>query len=292
MDYRSRSIRNSEEQKGGGRAIAFIVVSVAMILFIVFTTVGKSCASGLWGAIFGKSKDEENQEIIDNLSEQEANLSTPDLYSGQVTVPARNFYLLQMGQYSDSETAATQAYTIQTMGAGGYVYYDGMLYRVMAAAYPDENSLSKVQDQVRSAGYSNSAYILSTDALTITVEGEEDRVEEVSEVIAVAMELPNKLYDCYISYDKGELDNASLQDEVRTLYRELTGAYGQIMTETSESVKYIAQFLSDNMSLLSTFLELDATIDQTVLSSEIKRLHLQTIVRFSDFIDGIDTESE
>lgn len=298
MDYRSRSGRLSSEQKSGsGRTIVFLIVSFAMIAFIVFTTVGKSCASGVVEAIFGNNKEEENEKITDALSNQEENLPSPSPKQQVSTVnaqlPAKTFYILQMGQYTDNAAAIVQANTIKSMGAGGYVYSDGELYRVFAAAYPDEDSLKKVQDQVRSAGYDNSAYVLSVDELIVKISGEEETAEAVAKALNLNLDLIEAIYDCSISFDKSEISFSDVMAQMQEWHLELYNSASELQAdEDNAQMTYVINYMKDTQNSLSTFLLIDDTISTVELSAEIKKLHIQTIVRYMDFVEEAESVGE
>ena len=88
-------------------------------------------------------------------------------------LPETSWYLLQMGAYADPEEAHAKALAIQSMGAAGYIYEDEQGFsRVFAAAYPDQESLLLVQQQVRQSGFENTAYSIHPDGVQVTLSGQ------------------------------------------------------------------------------------------------------------------------
>lgn len=296
MDYKSRRTRTDSEHKSPVGMIIFVLISIAMILFIVLTAKGKSCESSIFATIFGNDKELENKKIVDAISQQESAMPsmTPSVTASadSLRLDSQSFFILQMGQYADELTANAQAKTIQAMGAGGFVHNDGKIFRVFAAAYSDQTSLQKVQEQIRTAGFEGTAYIMTSDTLTVNAQGDQTQLASMKRVLDLLFVLPSKLSDLSLEYDKGNLSLQECIDKAEVWEEELSKEYSIISSNNTDNVKYICSYVRDNIELLSTFSSINDNIDVNEASSTIKRLQLETIISFVRFVNEAEVDNE
>lgn len=296
MDYISRSTRNKKETKNIGRGVFVVVASLTMILFVVLSIANKGCSCGLLSSIFGNDKQKENERISEAISQQEDNLvsaspSATPFKSGsdQLKLEQRVYYILQMGQYTDPKQANEQSVLIRPMGAAGYVYADDSVKRVFAAIYTEEKDLQKVLEQVRTDGYEASAFLLTSDELVIDVVGETAQNANIIDAISMSVEIQDQLAEIALNFDKGELSATQCKNRISGLHERLNTALDKITLNSTDNIKKITEYLSDQCEILSTFRTIDDTINEGEISSAVKQLQIRTIIRYIDFIRNIDT---
>lgn len=296
MDYISRSTRNKKETKNIGRGVFVVVASLTMILFVVLSIANKGCSCGLLSSIFGNDKQKENERISEAISQQEDNLasaspSATPFKSGsdQLKLEQRVYYILQMGQYTDPKQANEQSVLIRPMGAAGYVYADDSVKRVFAAIYTEEKDFQKVLEQVRTDGYEASAFLLTSDELVIDVVGDTAQNANIIDAISMSVEIQDQLAEIALNFDKGELSATQCKNRISGLHERLNTALDKITLNSTDNIKKITEYLSDQCEILSTFRTIDDTISEGEISSAVKQLQIRTIIRYIDFIRNIDT---
>lgn len=173
MEYR-RKRRASSRRKASGRAAARrsgstssdagrAIVSLLMVGAIVYLV--SASAAGTWiaenvmapmiSAFSGKTNgDSDGSQSVSGTPTPDGSLSTAvDLSAGassgatvsaQVSLPALDCFMLQMGVYTSKSNAEAQAEALQAQGAGGYILEDAstgeIRYRVMASGYDSAES--------------------------------------------------------------------------------------------------------------------------------------------------------
>lgn len=212
MEYR-RKRRASSRRKASGRAAARrsgstssdagrAIVSLLMVGAIVYLV--SASAAGTWiaenvmapmiSAFSGKTNgDSDGSQSVSGTPTPDGSLSTAvDLSAGassgatvsaQVSLPALDCFMLQMGVYTSKSNAEAQAEALQAQGAGGYILEDAstgeIRYRVMASGYDSAESAKSVKTRLIGEGIDCTVYELSTAAATFRVTASEDRIPQI-----------------------------------------------------------------------------------------------------------------
>ena len=186
-----RHIQNSRagSKRTNGIVTAIVIIlSLALIAgIIVLSPLGKILLDKVIIPITACfSEPKEDKAIVSALQQQDEKIdaATPSPKPTEkarevISIEETPFYILQMGAFTDETTARTHADDIRRLGAAGVVYAEGSVYRVFAAAYTDENSLMKVQAQVRNDGFEATPYIVEKRALKITADGDASAVSTI-----------------------------------------------------------------------------------------------------------------
>ena len=296
MEYKRRNTaKNGRANGSGGFGTAlFVVLSIILIAgIIVLSPVGEY--------LFGKPIDDliscdgkksSDKEIVSALKSQEEKAETETPFptptentTKVVSVEEIPFYILQMGAFTSKSDAQEHADEIRQFGAGGFVYTEGSVYRVFAAAYQDESSLMSVQSQVRSDGFEATPYITEKKGFKLTLRGDLKSVETVKSASALLGEIPKELCDLALSFDKGELDWGGVTEKLNGL----SNRCGELIT-TAEAIQStdiapIIELLKKYRENLSTFITEHDTIDEEILSGNLKYLQLSLIIDYILFFD-------
>lgn len=296
MEYKRRTSARNSKSKGSGRIFTAVVIILSIILIagiLVFSPAGDYLLAHVLAPVFSCSKEKkENQSIVSALEQQDqtiANLPSspkPSEKAHQViTIDETPYYILQMGAFLEQNAAETHAEEIRRLGAGGTVYADGSVYRVFAAAYTDEESLTKVQAQVRSDGFEATPYITEKKAIKLTLEGDVQAVRNIEEAVQLMNRLPNEL--CYISlsFDKGETDEAEMTAALQKLSADCKQCLEIIDTKTQNPISPICELLKKYHEKLSTFLYGHDTMNTEMLSGELKNLQLSILIDYILFFE-------
>lgn len=290
--------RHISPKRGVKRSSAWTALIVIVSLLLIACVVVLSPAGvfllneviiPVYGCITGPGED---QAIVSTLEQQDESLNraTPQPSPSQkarevVNVEETPFYILQMGAFTDETKAKEHADEIRRLGAAGVVYPEGSVYRVFAAAYPDESSLMKVQGQVRDDGFEATPYITEIRALKITLDGDAQAVASVKAAVKLMSEVPTELCAAALAYDKNELDAEKLLNRVQSLHESCSAAVRSFDPIGDASVKPIADLAEQYAEKLSTFLKEHDTIHTEMLSGDLKHLQVSIIIDYILFFD-------
>ena len=256
--------RHRKAGKGySGASVIFILLCCALTVFLLSTSyLGDKLVdqyiTPTFAKIMGKTTPEPSQLPVMAPS-QPVQAEPPAVEKIVFELPETSWYLLQMGAYADPEEAHAQALSIQSMGAGGYIYEDEQGFnRVFAAAYGDQESLLQVQQQVRSSGYENTAYSIHPDGIQVTLSGQS----------ADAQKLRSAMETIQRSLSAARLCFEGLKD---------TAPMGQM----DEYAGWI-------MDSISTFLAKSDTMNKIECGAAIKHFQIESILKYNILIKDIE----
>ena len=296
MEYKHRTTVRHGKSKSSGRLFTAVVIILSIVLIagiIVFSPAGDYLFSHVFGPLFSCSQEKkEDQNIIYALQQQDEAIaqSSPSPKATErthqvLTIEETPFYILQMGAFLEQDAAEHHSDEIRRPGAGGTVYVDGSVYRVFAAAYLDEDSLTKVQTQVRNDGFEATPYITERKALKLTLEGDAQAVQNIEEAVERMNRLPEELSALSLAFDKGETDETKMSEELQKLLLDCKLSIEKIGTEIPESVAPIYELLKKYTEKLSTFLYGHDTMNTEMLSGELKNLQLSVLIDYILFFE-------
>ena len=298
MEYRTharpRSIRIKRKNVAGTAIV--VILSIGLIaLIIALSPLGTFLQDNVFVPLFQAVKGTDRDgEIVSALSRQESNASVIPTASPTeqismesiLQVDEKPFYILQMGVFTDEVAAVEHAQEISRMGAGGFVYRDNAVFRVFAAAYLDEDSLIKVQSQVRADGFEATPYITESARVKITLSGDRTAVEEMEKGVTFLSEVPEKLSSLSLSFDKGEIKEPDVKEQILPLQSECERELQFFASVEEESIARFTETLRKYQNTISTFLnEYDSIVSDDDLSSALKHLQIEMIMDYILFFD-------
>ena len=290
-----RTVLHTHGTRSGKRSnaatIDVVLLSVVLIaVIIVLSPIGTILSDqiGNLSALFGNTGSDPDQKIVSALKNQEATPSvspsaTPSApVQNTITVTETPYYILQMGVFTEQAKADSHALQLRTMGAGGLVYPDGSVFRVFAAAYVDEESLQKVQSQVRNDGFEATPYITERNSVHITLKGDESVLNNTMQAINLLSVVPDRLSELSLQLDRDMIDGINLKTELKTLNETIDAALEPFQSINSAAVEPILNILHDYQNHISTFLQEHDTINQTN-ACDLKLLQLTCITDYIQF---------
>lgn len=296
MEYkRHRTVSKDKTRTAGATGTAILIIfSLALIAaIIVLSPAGQYLMEHVITPFFSCISKDPDTDVVSALKQQEKQTSpspsaqpTPEGKKHQVVmIEETPFYILQMGAFTDSDAANQRAAEIRRLGAGGVVFRDGKAFRIFAAAYLSEDSLVKVQSQVRSDGFEATPYITESATVKLTLEGAANSVDLVNTAADQISVIPIELSRISLSFDKNEMNQIDLMNkltEIRKLCRTSVESLGTISSDDIAPIKILLQKYDQN---ISTFLNEHDTINTDRFSGELKALQLSCIIDYILFFE-------
>lgn len=132
----------------------------------------------------------------------------------EMTLPASQWYALQMGAFEDAAAAEAFAAQFTARGAGGYVWHDGR-YRVLAAVYPLKEDAQMVRQQLETQhGIDTYLYDVELPALQIRLSGMQGQLDILEAAFIHANDLIAQMQALSVGMDRRE---ASAQEAAAQL---------------------------------------------------------------------------
>ena len=277
-----------------GRSVVFILLCCVLTVFLLSTSyLGDKLVdryiTPAFAKIMGKSLAPEPSERP-VMAQATVPPATPVIEKVVFELPETSWYLLQMGAYADPEEAHAQAQTIQSMGAGGYIFEDEQGFsRVFAAAYRDQESLLQVQQQVRNSGYENTAYSIHPDGIEVTLSGQNTDAQRMKTAMETIQSVPGNLTDFALKYDEKNMNPSQAIQFMNELSVSLSAARqcfeGFRDTTPMAQLDVYAAWIMDS---ISTFLSRSDTMNKIECGSAIKHFQIESILKYNILIKDIE----
>ena len=295
MEYKHRYNSKSGKSKSNGRLAPAIVVMLSILLIaaiLALSPAGEYLMQKVISPLFSGIKEKKDVDIVSALKQQDNKSQTalPTAVTPQpthriLTIEEIPFYILQMGSYLEKDAANNHAEQIRRFGAGGAVFADGPVFRVFAAAYDGEESLVKVQSQVRSDGFEATPYITEKKVLKLTLDGDKEAVEAIEKSVLMMNDVPNRLTEMCLSYDKGELTEEQIVEVIESICAGCAEYDALLEKIKGDSISAIRELIRKYSENLSTFLKEHDTMSSEMFSGELKQLQLSIIIDYILFFD-------
>lgn len=160
-----------------------------------------------------------------------------------ISLSARSWYALQLGAFTQENAAHQLSQEFIPRGAAGYVYAQGDVFRVYAAAYPTRAEAQSVQTRLSEQGVSTYLQPCNETAFTLRATGTKAQLDAVRDIFTYLDALSMKFYTLSSQLDKNEmpLDEAlsALASEgatCRALADVLRGAFSGDMPDDAQKV--------------------------------------------------------
>ncbi len=287
--------RHRKTGKGySGVSVIFILLCCALTVFLLSTSyLGDKLVdqyiTPTFAKIMGKATPEPSQLPV--MAPVLSSATEPPATEKIVfELPETSWYLLQMGAYADPEEAHAQALSIQSMGAGGYIYEDEQGFsRVFAAAYGDQDSLLQVQQQVRSSGYENTAYSIHPDGIEVTLTGQSADAQKVRSAMETIQSVPGTLTDFALKYDENDMTPAQAIQFMNELSVSLSAARQcfEGLKDTAP-MRQMDEYAGWIMDSISTFLAKSDTMNKIECGAAIKHFQIESILKYNILIKDIE----
>lgn len=207
--------------------------------------------------------------------------------SAKVVLSRLELYMIQMGVYSSQENTAEQTEALKKAGAAGYVYNDNGSFRVIAAAFTDEQDAESVCDRLNSEGYSSTVFTLKVNGAELLITSEGSDLKAVKEAFDSASLSLKRIADITGVTDIDDNTKADVSAGLSTLLSGIETAASGIYraSQTNDMMRYLYSYLNDVSQLIRGFIS--SEYGSAELSSELKLLSIETGVRYSELLKQI-----
>ncbi len=295
MEYKRHKANGKKKAEGPGAigTAVFVILTIALIAaIVVLSPIGKYLNERVVSPLLSCANDEiRDDRIVSALTQQESKTPEPtvkpmkDTEKTVLTINETQFYILQMGAFTDQETATRRSEELRRLGAGGTIRKEGNVFRVFAAAYLDEDSLMKVQSQVHADGFEATPYITEKYSVKLTLEGKKQDIETVKESTEMIGEIPVRLSKLCLQYDKNELSTTDILMELNGLDTNCKNMIEKIEALSNPTIKPLKVLIEKYEEYISTFSSLHDTIDTEAMSGMLKDLQLKCIIDYILFFE-------
>ena len=286
METRRRRTRRD----GGGFIRAFILLSVfCAILYLVFgmglgKKIRENFSVSLLDKMLGRSEPTPLPTVLPTacptLDPTAPPTAAPTGETVEVSLPETDIYMLQMGVYSDMESAVAPAQAMKAMGAAGYIMNDNGSYRLIAAAYSDGESAESVRKRLSDEGFGCTVVHLNCSSVDLIITASEERLAPVRSAFSLASELITQLDELAVDFDaesrtveQGLILLGELRSNAANAALGISDMAGQ-----NELLSYVSVYYADILNLMS---EASASSEgRTAFSSALKALRIKAALRY------------
>lgn len=230
MEYARRRKRRRRKSSSAGRALGALVMVGLIIYLFTASAAGKWLAEEVMAPAFSALSELPvfNSDGLDKL-EQESSTNEESLevslnggissVSENVELPAISCFALQMGVFSSEENASALSESLKERGAGGYVYDDEGMYRVLAAGYNTETEARTVKERLISEGSDCAVYDISAPAVTFSITAGKNEIQSIKESFYALYDAQTALCAACIEFDEKSVspsEGAALVSDIQS----------------------------------------------------------------------------
>ena len=156
---------------------------------------------------------------------------------GSITVDARTYWLVSMGEYNDSNSATARADEVRLAGGAGYIYGDKS-FVVAASCYASEDDARTVSSRIDGSG----VYAISCPALTVSKP--KKGKAKLKEMLALPAKIFDELYDISVKLDTLQIAESAAKYAVLKLSVACATYASQCVEIEGEAGSYLYGLLS------------------------------------------------
>lgn len=284
-NYYNRNTSKREKGSGMFGAILVVILTAGLIYMLIGTSVGTLITQNVLKSC---SNIESPSPTVPAYSDNLVSLNPETLISEEITFPGINMFSLQMGVYSDSNTASGLVSSLKALGAAGYVLETNNGYKVFASCYDTEAAAQSVCDRLRNQGYDCMITPIECDEVVIRIDVLESSIEKIKKVCEYAHTVTSNLYKEVINFDSEERS----VDYGRAIIEEIITNINTVrdgISDSSDSSGFISALNNYYIRLegfMTTFNS--STGDNRVeASGMLKHLQFDVIFSYIDFLNEI-----
>jgi len=205
----------------------------------------------------------------------------------EIRVESRSFYALQLGAFSSEQNAQTESRAVQQRAAGGYVYSDGIHYRVLAAVYNSRETAKTVKAQLMEQNSLDSGiYQIDVPAITLRVTAGEEQLAAVQTGFDRMGAVCDELLELCEQFDKEEATPEEVQERLQKLAQSCREP-AEVLSSVKEGIAAeLCRELEEKAQRLEECAGKGAS-GRTEFSSALKYAHISEVCAYSAFASGI-----
>ena len=286
--YRSFKARKTNTYTKG--FLIILGIGVFMYVFIAGAT-GKWVADNIVLPVISiVSGDEQKDTTSDTSSDSEQEGKQEEdstLVSETITVDTVSSYLLQLGAFSKSTNAESEAISARSRGAAGFILEGDGYFRVIASAYDTVEDLQSVQEQLKeSEDIETGSFLLESQELELKVSGAQSQLDALKQAFNTIKSLRETLHDLVVEFDKQNITQASCLDTLKTKANLMDDAKKAINDDAKNNT--VVASLVELMTKLSGHIEEMESQDTVAeFSAQLKYAQIYTLNAYHQFIEKL-----
>lgn len=218
--------------------------------------------------------------LVPSLSAEEMQQETR-----MITLPGASHFALQLGAFSEKESAKALAESYRSRGAAGYIFENDS-YRVLAAVYASREDARAVQKKLaENHGVDVYLYPLTRSQITLKLSGQRAQLNALSDAMDVCVQLTDTLGTLSQSLDAGSLSKEeatqALQSQQETLRALNTRLSSLFVKEEHPAVTALCALLTQTEQGLSSAA---GAANATRLGSGIKYSQLSLLCGLEQYV--------
>lgn len=209
-------------------------------------------------------------------------------FTSTLDVPSISCFALQMGVFSSKDNADKLSEEMRSKGAGGYVYSDGSVYRVLASCYHSESEARTVKERLISEGTDCAIYAMATPTVTFSITADQQQTEHLKEGFTALYQAQNALCEACIDFDSKSMTVSEGAALVKSIQDELSASCSPLFAyrDTSPAIDSLVQCCDKCLNSLS-LLAGNGDASTAAFSSEMKYALLELSSSYSDMLKSM-----
>lgn len=301
--YKRKYIRGKKKNTSGTGVGVKMVTLLALFALVYFLSAG---VTGKWiynnVAVpvfsyfgFGSSTTEPTESNSISGFDDSPETATPsdDAKKVEKTITISGFtdYMIQLGAYDSENNAQTDASSIKSRGAAGYIV-SADKYRLIAASYQSAESAQSVKSSLENNdGIDSFVYEYTVPKLEFKITATQSQITKIESIFNKYIELKNNIGELAISLDKSEVDISKAKTKLEE--------YNNTVKEYVDDLSLLVEGNNDNkivngLNSLYTQLydDLKKIIDtdyssNVVISADLKYNNVKMTDKYASFLTDI-----
>lgn len=299
MEYARRRKRKRKHSSGTGKALGALLMVGLIIYLFTASAAGKWLAEEVMAPAFsalaelplfssdGLSRlEQENAPSDDSLAVSlNGGLSA---VNENVQLPAISCFALQMGAFSSEENASALSAELKSRGAGGYIYHDEGMYRVLASGYGTEAEARAVKERLVNEGTDCTVYDISASPLTFSITAGKDDIQSIKQSFNALSAAQTALCSACIEFDESGMSPTEGAVMVNAIHTELSLACGNLdkYAEASPAIASLAECCNKCIASLNSLAAGDYSSSKE-FSSAMKYTLLELSDAYSSMLENL-----
>ena len=192
--------------------------------------------------------------------------------------------MIQMGIYSDEQSARAAAASLKQMGAAGCVFDDNGSLRLIAAAFSDEASAESVRTRLESEGHECSVFKLSRSGAELDITADPSRLVPIRTAFTLAADVVTQLDELAIDFDASSRSmeyGLDVLSEIRSNVISARAGVGEA-AQKNEVLGLVDVYLNDVLDMTDD--AASASFERTAFSSALKALRVRAALRYAELL--------
>lgn len=274
-----------QESSGLGGALLILLFTAALIYILFGTNVGSWLTQKLFSGSSSPEKTPDPTAIF-------ASAEPSGTDSMKMQFEALDAYALQLGVYTDINSASGLVSSLKSLGAAGYgLELEGNV-RIIASAYSTAEAAQSVCTRLTEQGYECVVLPLSADSTEIEVFAEEAMLDGIRQSVEFSGKLIAKLYSEVIAFDKEEKDTAYAKAIINELLSSIHTVRSVLSSaEDSSGIVGLLNAFYTNVEQLMTECASADPLNRVEMSGKLKYVQVGVIDNYYRLLNALKSKS-